>query len=186
MIRLGTGERRPARRDGSVNRLAGRPLPDLELPSTGGHGVPLAALGSPRPVVLFAYPMTGRPGAPLPAGWDSIPGARGCTAETCSFRDHHTALVAAGVDVHGLSSQSTADQREAVARLELPYGVLSDERCSLADALGLPTFTLDGRRFYERLTLVVEAGTVAHVFHPVTDPAAHAEEVLRWVQQRSA
>lgn len=164
---------------------AGAPLPDLELPSTAGGRARLPDLGRPRAVV-FAYPMTGRPGVALPPGWDTIPGAVGCTAEACGFRDRHTALVAAGVEVYGLSSQDPADQREAVERLGLPYAVLSDEACAVADALGLPTFTVEGRRRYQRLTLVVRDGVVEHAFHPVPDPAAHADEVLAWLATAGA
>ncbi|HEX9993264.1 MAG TPA: peroxiredoxin [Acidimicrobiales bacterium] len=160
--------------------VAGAPLPDLALASTAGGRVALRRLGRPRAVV-FAYPMTGRPGVPLPAGWEEIPGAVGCTAEACGFRDRHAALAGAGVEVYGLSTQGEADQQEAVGRLGLPYPLLSDEAAAVADALGLPTFTAGGRRRYERLTLVVRAGVVEHVFHPVPDPAAHAAEVLAWL-----
>lgn len=158
----------------------GRRLPDLALASTAGGTVNLAATGVGRAVV-FAYPMTGRPGVDPPEGWSSIPGAVGCTAEACSFRDHHLDLVAAGVDVYGLSSQDTAYQREAVERLGLPYPLLSDERCAVADALGLPTFTAAGLRLYQRLTLVVADGVVEHVFHPVAEPGGHGAEVLAWL-----
>jgi peroxiredoxin len=159
-----------------------RQLPDLTLTGTGGERVALPELGKPR-TVLYLYPMTGRPGVPLPHGWDLIPGARGCTAEACSFRDHHAELLAAGADVYGLSSQSTEYQREAVARLHLPFPLLSDERLALADALQLPTFTAGGMRLFERLTMVVAVGIVEHVFHPV-EPDGHAEEVLSWLRDR--
>lgn len=162
--------------------LIGRPLPDLELPSTAGGAVAVGHLGTPRAVV-FVYPRTGRPGVPLPPGWEAVPGAMGCTAEACSFRDHHAELTAAGADVYGLSSQDTAYQQEAVERLHLPFPVLSDERWALADALGLPTFTAAGMRLYERLTMVVAGGTVEHVFHPVPAPDRHAEEVLAWLRR---
>src|SRR5439155_20752135 len=134
--------------------IAGRHLPDLTLPSTTGGMVGLRELGIPR-AVLYLYPMTGRPGAALPEEWDATPGARGCTAEACSFRDHLAELGAAGADVYGLSSQSTEYQQEAAARLDLRFPLLSDRRLALAEALDLPTFTAGGIRFFERLTMVV-------------------------------
>lgn len=176
---------RSAAGDGNPGALVGRAVPDLSLPATDGRDVRLPDLGSPRTVV-FVYPMTGRPGMVLPPEWDTIPGARGCTAEACGFRDEHASLRAAGVDVLGLSSQSTEDQREAVDRLGLPFPVLSDEPCALADALGLPTFVAGGARRYERLTLVVAGGTIEHVFHPVPDPGGHAAEVLAWLGNGAA
>lgn len=133
--------------------------------------------------MLYVYPMTGRPGIPLPEGWDEIPGARGCTPEACAFRDHHADLTAAGADVFGLSSQSPADQAEAAHRLHLPFPLLSDEDTRLAGPpLSLPTFEAGGRRRYERLTLVVAGGRIDHVFHPVFPPDAHAGEVLAWLR----
>lgn len=136
--------------------------------------------------VLYLYPKTGRPGVPMPDGWDLIPGASGCTAEACAFRDHHEELRAAGADVYGLSSQSNADQLEAVSRLELPFPLLSDPRLEIADALRLPVFSVEGERLFERQTLVVADGLVEHVFHPVSDPAAHPLEVLTWIRGRRA
>ena len=162
---------------------AGRALPALALPSTAGDAVALNDLGHPR-TVLYVYPMTARPGVALPADWDLIPGARGCTPEACSFRDHHAELREAGADVYGLSSQDTGYQREAVERLHLPFAMLSDERLELAQALGLPTFTADGTTYFARLTRVFADGAVEHVFHPVYDPAEHAQEVLAWLRER--
>jgi len=118
----------------------------------------------------------------LPDGWDAIPGARGCTPQACDFRDHHGALLAAGAGaVYGLSSQSTADQCEAVERLHLPFPLLSDVGLLLATALDLPTFSAGGRRLFRRITLVVSQGRVEHVFYPVHPPGAHAGEVLSWL-----
>jgi len=171
--------------DGAADHLPGMALPPIALASTAGGTVSLDALGRDRPrTVLYVYPMTGRPGADLPEGWDSIPGARGCTPESCAFRDHHADLAAAGADVYGLSTQSTADQAEAAERLHLPFPLLSDEDGSLAKPpLQLPTFDAGGLR-YRRLTLVVTAGRVEHVFYPVFPPDAHAAEVLAWLQKR--
>jgi peroxiredoxin len=134
-------------------------------------------------VVLYLYPLTGRPGVDLPVGWDEIPGARGCTPEACSFRDHFQDLQAAGaVGVYGLSSQDTDYQREVVERLHLPFAMLSDVRLQLADSLGLPTFVADGMTLYKRLTLIVNAGTIERTFYPVFPPDEHAAEVLSWLR----
>lgn len=166
--------------DGAADHLAGAPMPALTLDATSGERVALNRLGR---AVLYFYPLTGRPGAELPAGWDSIPGARGCTTEACDFRDHHADLLAAGVDtVHGVSAQDTAYQREAVDRLHLPFSLLADPELTVARALGLPTFTASGRRLYSRLTLIVGDGRVEHVFYPVFPPNVHAREVLAWLR----
>jgi peroxiredoxin len=170
--------------DFSAGHLPGRELPALALAATNGDRVALDRLGTGR-TVLYLYPMTGRPGVDLPPGWDLIPGARGCTPEACGFRDHHGELLAAGAAaVYGLSSQPTDHQREAAARLNLPFTMLSDPDLALAKALGLPTFTAGGQVLYRRLTLIVRAGRVEHVFYPVFPPDRHAEQVLAWLRGR--
>src|SRR6516225_11621232 len=141
--------------DGAAGHLPGRAAPALTLPATDGRQVAIDALGSGRTVV-YIYPMTGRPGVDLPEGWDDIPGARGCTPESCGFRDLMADLAGAGAArVFGLSSQSTGYQREAVSRLHLPFSMLSDERLALAGALGLPTFEAGGMTLYRRLTMII-------------------------------
>lgn len=166
--------------DGAAAHLCGMRLPDLALPSTSGGEIVLSSLQSRT--VVYVYPMTGRPGVPLPDGWDLIPGARGCTAEACAFRDHHADLRAVGADVYGISCQTTEYQQEAVSRLHLPFPLLSDEHLKLAEALRLPTFEAQGMRLYKRLTLVVRAGMIEQVFYPVFPPDAHAEQVLAWLR----
>jgi peroxiredoxin len=169
--------------DGAADHLPGSAMPALRLPSTAGGEVDLAGLPAGR-TVLYIYPRTGTPGEPLPTGWDDIPGARGCTPEACSFRDHHAELTAAGAAaVLGLSAQSAADQAEAVERLHLPFALLSDPGLRLGAALRLPTFSVDGMELYRRLTLVVRDGAVEHVFHPVFPPDGHAAEVLDWLRR---
>ena len=168
--------------DGAASHLPGRAMPALSLPATDGRRVALDGLGSGR-TVIYVYPMTGRPGVDLPPGWDDIPGARGCTPESCGFRDHHAELLVAGADqVYGLSSQSSDYQAEAVDRLHLPFAMLSDERLALADALGLPTFSVDGMTLYRRLTMIVTNGAIEHVFYPVFPPDQHAQQVLDWLR----
>lgn len=168
--------------DGAAEHLPGRPMPALELAATDGSTVALAGLGPGR-TVLYLYPMTGRPGVPLPERWDEIPGARGCTPESCGFRDHHAELREAGARaVYGLSSQSTEYQREAAQRLALVFPLVSDPGLALARALALPTFVADGERLYRRLTMIVTDGAIEHVFYPVFPPDGHASEVLTWLR----
>ncbi|WP_031512138.1 MerR family transcriptional regulator [Streptomyces sp. NRRL F-5123] len=165
-----------------AGRLPGLRLPRLALPATDGGTVALDGLGPGR-TVLYLYPLTGRPDADLPAGWDTIPGARGCTAEACGFRDHHDDLTAAGAAaVYGLSGQDTGYQREVTERLRLPFAMLSDPRLRLASALGLPTFEAGGQQLYVRITLIVRDGVVERVFHPVDAPGEHAGQVVRWLR----
>jgi peroxiredoxin len=167
--------------DGAAAHLTGLPLPVVALPSTGGVPVRLDRLPAGR-IVLYAYPRTGGADGAVPDGWDQIPGARGCTPEACAFRDHHVDLLTAGATaVYGLSTQSTADQREAVSRLHLPFALLSDEHHHLTDALALPTFEAGGEQLLRRLTMVVADGVIEKVFYPVFPPDAHASEVLQWL-----
>ncbi|MFE3635026.1 MerR family transcriptional regulator [Streptomyces sp. NPDC059168] len=167
--------------DGAAAHLPGTRMPRLELQATDGTTVGLEALGAGR-TVLYVYPLTGRPDTDLPEGWDSIPGARGCTAETCGFRDHHSDLLATGAArVYGLSSQDSDYQRELTERLHLPFQMLSDVERSLARALELPTFTTSGLTLYKRLTLIIKDDVIEHVFYPVFPPDRHADQVLAWL-----
>jgi peroxiredoxin len=125
--------------------------------------------------------MTGRPDRALPQGWDDIPGARGCTPETCGFRDHRKDLAKLGAEVFGVSTQDTAYQQEMVHRLEVPFDVLSDERLAFARALRLPAFTVEGMTLLKRLTIIARAGRIEHVFYPVFPPDTHAEVVIAWL-----
>jgi len=167
--------------DGGARHLKGMALPDLELASTSNRRVNLSKLSAPR-VVLYAYPMTGRPDRTLPQGWDDIPGARGCTPETCGFRDHHKDLAKLRAEAFGVSTQSTDYQQEMVKRLEVPFEVLSDEQFALTKALRLPTFTVEGMTLLKRLTLIVKDGRIEHVFYPVFPPDKHADEVIAWLK----
>jgi peroxiredoxin len=167
--------------DGAARHLEGMAMPDVELPSTSNRRISLAKISAPR-LVVYAYPMTGRPDRTLPAGWDDIPGARGCTPETCGFRDHHKDLATLHAEVFGLSTQSTEYQQEMVKRLEVPFEVLSDEHFALTRALRLPTFTVEGMTLLKRLTLVVTNGQIEHVFYPVFPPDTHADEVIAWLR----
>lgn len=168
--------------DGAADHLPGTAMPSIALPATGGGAVDLSAL--PGTTVIYIYPRTGRPGQEMPAGWDSIPGARGCTPQSCGFRDHFAELKAAGADaVYGVSTQSSDYQREARDRLTLPFELLSDERLELAHALRLPTFETDGMMLLKRMALIVRDGRIAHVFYPVFPPDSNAEDVLAWLRR---
>jgi peroxiredoxin len=167
--------------DGAARHLAGMILPDLALPATDGSAVNLARLKGRT--VVYIYPRTGVPGVDAPPGWDDIPGARGCTPQSCSFRDHFAELKGLGVArVFGLSTQDTAYQREAATRLHLPFAILSDEKFALTKALKLPTFTTSGMTLLKRMAWVIDEGKITKVFYPVFPPDQSAAEVIGWLQ----
>lgn len=171
--------------DGAADHLPGRRLPEVALAATDGSQVRLDTAS--HRTVVYAYPRTGRPDEPsLVEDWDLIPGARGCTPESCGFRDHHRELAAAGAAVYGLSTQDTAYQQEAATRLGLPFPLLSDERLELTGALRLPTFEAAGLTLLKRITLLLDRGTIERVWYPVFPPDAHAEEVLAWLKEHPA
>ncbi len=168
--------------DGACDHLPGMRLPSHALPATDGSAIDLSTL--PGRSVLYVYPRTGRPDQPLPTGWNEIPGARGCTPQSCAYRDMAAELASLGARVFGLSAQDTAYQQEAVARLHLPFPLLSDKRLELATALALPTFAVDGLTLIRRLTLIVNDGAIETVFYPVFPPDADAANVAAWLKER--
>lgn len=166
--------------DGACEHLPDTPVPPIGLSATDGQTVSLAAL--PGRTVVFAYPRTGRPGErSLVADWDLIPGARGCTPESCAFRDLHGEFAAAGAAVLGLSTQDTGYQLELTERLHLPFAILSDANLELAGALGLPTFEVAGQALIKRLTLLIRDGVIERVWYPVFPPDRHAGQVLEYI-----
>src|SRR6185312_9252496 len=170
--------------DGAAAHLMGMRLPALALASTRGAEVDLAvAAAAAGTLVLYVYPRTGVPGQPSPDGWDAIPGARGCTPQSCAFRDRHAELRAAGADVLGLSAQPASEQAEFAAREHIPFALLSDPTLRLAAALRLPTFEAGALRLYKRITLIVRDGTIAKVFYPVFPPDRDAAQVLGWLRE---
>ncbi len=172
----------PPADDGGADHLAGMALPALALPATDGRPVDLSALAGRS--VVYIYPMTGRPDVPLPGGWDMIPGARGCTPQSCAFRDHFADLRRLGVDnLFGLSVQDTGYQREAAERLHLPFALLSDAGMALAEALRLPRLQVAGMRLLKRLTLVIDSGQITRAFYPVFPPDAHVGELAAWLRE---
>jgi len=169
--------------DGAARHLEGMQVPDVALTATDGAQVSLAQL--PGRVIVFAYPRTGEPGKPsLVDDWEMIPGARGCTPQTCAFRDLHKVLIEAGAArVFGLSTQDTAYQRAAAERLHLPFPLLSDEQLALTRALRLPTMQAAGLTLIKRLAMVIDDGRIAKVFYPVFPPDRNAGDVLAWLQE---
>lgn len=167
--------------DGAADHLPGLTLPNLPLPATDGSTIDLSGLEGRT--IIYVYPRTGEPGVPLPDGWDLLPGARGCTPQSCSFRDHFSELRELGIkQLFGLSSQNTTYQQEVVARLHLPFPLLSDPMLELAGALNLPTFEVSGMRLFKRLTLVIDDATITHVFYPIFPPDRNASDALDWLR----
>jgi peroxiredoxin len=169
--------------DGAADHLPGAEVPAVVLDSSAGP-VDLAELCRPRAVV-YVYPRTGRPGRPMFAGWDEIPGARGCTPQSCGFRDHAAELASFGAAVAGVSTQPLADQVELAERLGIAYPVMADPELRLRDELGLPTFVVEGHELYRRLAFVAEDGQIAKVFYPVFPPDRNAADVLAWLGGRA-
>jgi peroxiredoxin len=167
--------------DGGARHLPHTMVPPIALPSTRGREVVLAKESQERRVVVYAYPRTGVPGQELPPGWDAIPGARGCTPQSCGFRDAHAEFARLGAAVYGLSTQAADYQREMAERLHLPFEVLSDAELRFQRALKLPTFEVAGMTLLKRITLVLFRGEVEHVFYPVFPPDQSAQKVLDWL-----
>ncbi len=166
--------------DGACNYLQGMHLPSVLLVSTDGGMVDLSTRTS-HYTVVYVYPMIAKPGVALPESWDMIPGARGCTPQSCNFRDHHHDLQKHNAEIFGLSSQSTQDQKEAVSRLHLPFPLLSDPDLKCAQALRLPTFEIDKKRLLKRVTLIISKQRIVKTFYPVFPPNQSAEMVVDWL-----
>ena len=165
--------------DGACNHLPGLRLPSTALPATNGGKVELANLAGTT--VLYCYPRTGRSDQELPPGWNDIPGARGCTPQSCAFRDHHLELQRLSARVFGISTQSTEYQQEAAQRLHLPFALLSDGELQFVSALRLPTFEVGEMTLIKRLTLILRDGRIAKVFYPVFPPDLNALQVINWL-----
>jgi peroxiredoxin len=168
---------------GACDHLVGLEVPPIALPATFGGHITLSERQA-RWTVVYAYPRTGLPDQESPPGWDEIPGARGCTPQNCAFRDHFAELGSLGASVYGLSTQSTPYQLEMAARLHLPFPILSDEGLRLTRALRLPTFQFGDWTLIKRLSLILEAGRIAHVIYPVFPSHADAPAVVAWLHAR--
>ena len=169
--------------DGACNHLYNFSLPSIQLKATNGQ---LADFSTFKSVVIYCYPMTGRPDIQLPDGWEQIPGARGCTPQSCSFRDHYKELQALGTEVYGLSTQTTDYQKEAKSRLHLPFELVSDNALSFIDSLNLPTFQVEGMQLSKRVTLIAHNGIITKVFYPVFPPDKNADQVIEFLHDQSA
>jgi peroxiredoxin len=168
--------------DGQADHLLGSEVPSITLPSSLGGELDLAAVTGGL-TVIYVYPRTGKPGEPLPEEWDQIPGARGCTPQSCAFRDHVRELAEHGASVIGVSAQSPVDQLEFACREHIPYPLLSDSALQLAQALRLPTFEAAGMRLYKRLTFIATERRIVKVFYPVFPPQQNASDVLGWLSE---
>lgn len=167
--------------DGAADHLLDARVPSVVLAASGGGSVDLSHVAQ-ETLVAYVYPATGVPGQPLPSGWDDVPGARGCTPQSCAFRDHARELATLGASVLGLSAQGIEEQREFAEREHIPYALLNDGEFMLASELGLPTFELNAIRYYRRLTFIARAGHIAKVFYPVFPPQQNAAEVVGWLR----
>ncbi len=165
--------------DGGCQHLLGKHLPHIELQATAGELVKFSEIKSL--LVLYFYPMTGRPDVALPDGWDAIPGARGCTPQACSFRDSYSELQALGASIYGVSTQDYDYLQEVVDRLHLPFKLVSDKHYELADLLSLPTFEVAGMRLFKRCTIIIKNGVIIKVFYPVFPPNENASDVISWI-----
>lgn len=168
--------------DGACDHLTGMLLPKIKLCSTINRIVDLSSEAQ-APTIVFFYPRTGEPSKPAPANWDLIPGARGCTPQSCGFRDIYSEFLINGFKIYGVSSQATEYQKEFVSRNHIPFEILSDDQFALTNTLKLPTFTYDGMKLIKRLALVLNKGRIEKVFYPVFPPDKNAETVLNWIKK---
>ena len=166
--------------DGGCEHLLHQSIPEISLLNQDGNYLKLNRNDTFREV-LYCYPMTGNPNKTLPKNWDSIPGARGCTPETCSFRDAHDDFITRNAVPVGLCTQSVPDIKEMTARLLIPYDVVSDEHLNFVKQLQLPTFKVEDKVYIKRLTLIVEKSIIKQFFYPVFPPDLHVKEVLQWL-----
>jgi peroxiredoxin len=168
--------------DGAAKHLSGLHLPSILLNATNGSSINIGNLKGWH--VIYIYPMTGQPNTPLPAGWDAIPGARGCTPQSCSFRDYFDDFAELNVKVYGISTQTAEQQLEAKKRLHLPFELLSDSQLMLRNAVNFPMFQVGELNLYKRLTIVINDNQIVKVFYPVFPPDKNAEEVIEWLKKR--
>ncbi|KIO78479.1 hypothetical protein TH53_03470 [Pedobacter lusitanus] len=169
--------------DHACDHLPGLTIPNVVLKATNGESVTLSSIKGR--LVIYCYPMTGPEHVPLPEGWDAIPGARGCTPQACSFRDHYQELKQLNTVVYGMSAQSTEDQTESKERLHLPFELLSDENFLFTSALNLPLHIAGDLKFMKRVTLIFEDGVIVKHFYPVFPPDKNIDEVLAYLKNKS-
>ena len=165
-----------------MNRLKNTKFPNISLANQDGNLLNLHRLDTFR-MVLYFYPMTGRPDRPLPDNWNDIPGAKGCTIETCSFRDKYDEIITLNAVPIGITTQDVDHNKEMTSRLQIPYDVLSDKKLKLCNELNIPTFTVNSKIFFKRITLIVEKKIIKKVFYPINNINKHIEEVLEWLKE---
>ena len=170
--------------DGACAHLSGTRIPSVPLVATSGNIIDLGVQSGA--VVIYFYPMIGRPDGPPLVGWNEIPGARGCTPQSCAFRDHYAEIKSLKVKVFGVSAQSLEDQKEAASRLELPFELLNDSHLALTESMRLPTFTYNGTRLIKRLTIIALDNIIRKVFYPVFPPDRNADDVIEWLGKHNA
>ena len=168
--------------DGDMNTLKNTNFPNISLPNQDGNFLNLHRSDTFR-MILYFYPMTGRPDRPLPKNWNNIPGAKGCTFETCLFRDKYDEIITLNAVPIGISTQDVDDNKEMTSRLKIPYDVLSDEKLKLSKVLNIPTFSVDSKIFIKRITLIVEKKIIKKVFYPINNINKHIEDVLKWLRE---
>jgi len=166
--------------DEACSHLLHSAIPDISLPNQDGNLLKLNRSDTFR-LVIFCYPMTGRPDRSLPNDWHLIPGASGCTIQNCSFRDNYDNFIIANALPIGISTQSISDIKEMVLRLKIPYDLLSDQELSFASSISLPTFSAENKQFLKRVTMIIEKSVIKKVFYPIYSPDQHAEEVINWL-----
>ena len=168
--------------DGASEHLINSKIPNISLPNQEGNPLQLNRMDT-FSMVLYFFPMTGRPDRPLPDNWNSIAGAKGCTIQTCTFRDNYDSLISLNAIPIGISTQSINDNKEMTSRLGIPYDVLSDEKLELKNLLNLPIFSINNQDYFKRLTLIIEKSIIKKVFYPIFPINRHIEEVLDWLQK---
>ena len=165
-----------------MNTLKNKNFPNISLPNQDGNLLNLHRSDTFR-MVLYFYPMTGRPDKPLPDNWNNIPGAKGCTIQTCLFRDNYDEIISLNAVPIGISTQGVDDNKEMTNRLKIPYDILSDKKLELSNLLTIPTFSVDSKIFLKRITLIVEKKIIKKVFYPINNINKHIEEVLKWLKE---
>lgn len=168
--------------DGASDHLIGKSIPNISLPNQNGNFLCLDRSDTFR-MVLYFFPMTGRPDRQLPKNWNNIPGAKGCTIQTCIFRDNYDEIISLNAVPIGISTQKVEDIKEMTERLRVPYDILSDEKLELRNALNLPIFIVEKKNYLKRITLIIEKNIIKKIFYPVNFIDKHIEEVLKWLKQ---
>ena len=166
---------------GDMDTLKNKNFPNISLPNQDGNLLNLHRLDTFR-MILYFYPMTGRPDRPLPDNWNNIPGAKGCTIETCSFRDNYDEMISLNAVPIGISTQKIEDNKEMTTRLNIPYDVLSDDKLKFQKAINLPIFSIKDNNYFKRLTLIIEKKIIKKIFYPIYHADKHIDEVIQWLK----